>query len=205
MKGNHRTTKQKGVFVVFIVQLLNRVCLCNPMDWSTPGSSILHYLLKFAQIHVCDAIQPSYTVTRFSSCPRYFPVPGSFPMSWLFGSGGQSIGASAPATVFPVNNQGWFPFRLTGWFSLQFKGLSRVFSSTIIWKHQFGVQFSLWSSSHIHTWLLEKDLSTWTFVSKVMPLLFNMLSRFGIAFLSRSKCLLISWLQSSLAASLEPK
>ena len=161
MIGNHRTTKQKGVFVVFIVQLLNRVCLCNPMDWSTPGFSVLHYLLKFAQIHVHwvrDAIEPSYTVTRFSFCPQYFQVPGSFPMSWLFGSGGQSIGASAPAAVFPANNQGWFPFRLTGWLSLQFKGLSRVFSSTTIWKHRFGVQSSLWSSSHIHTWLLEKEI-----------------------------------------------
>ena len=140
MIGNHRTTEQKKVFIVLVVQLLNRVCLWNPMDWSLPGSSVLHCLLKFAQIHVhwvSGAIQPSYTVTRFSSWPWYFPAPGSFPMSWFFVSGGQSIGASAPATVFPVNNQGWFPLRLTDWLSLQSKGPSRVFSNTTVQKHLF--------------------------------------------------------------------
>ena len=71
----------------------------------------------------------SSSVVPPSSCLQSFPASGSFPMSWLFGSGGQSIGASAPAAVFPANNQGWFPFRLTGWLSLQFKGLSRVFFS----------------------------------------------------------------------------
>ena len=86
-----------------------------------------------------------------------FPASGSFPMSQLFASGGQSIGASASATVHPMNIQGWLPLGLTGLISLLFKGLSRVFSSTTIGKHQFfGTQPSLWSNSHIYTQLLEK-------------------------------------------------
>ena len=107
-----------------------------------------------------------------------------------------------------MNIQGWCPLGLTGLISLQSKGLSRVFSSTTIWKHQFfGVHSSLWSNSHI--WYMKTGktiaLTRWTFVGKVMSLLFNMLSRFVIAFLPRSKCLLISWLQSSSAVILEPK
>ena len=86
-----------------------------------------------------------------------FLASGSFPMSRLFTSGGQSIGASASASVLPMNTQGWFPFGLTGLISLLSKGLSRIFSSTTVWKHQFfSAQPSLWSNSHIHTWLLEK-------------------------------------------------
>ena len=79
-------------------------------------------------------------------------------MSRLFATVGQSIGASASASsVFPMNIQAWFPLGWTGWISLQSKGLSRVFSNTTVQKHQsFGTQSSLWSNSHIHTWLLEK-------------------------------------------------
>ena len=78
-------------------------------------------------------------------------------MSWYFTSDGPSIGTSASASVFPMNIQGWFSLGLTGWISLQSKGLSRVFFSTTIRKHQFfSAQLSLWSNSHIHTWLLEK-------------------------------------------------
>ena len=97
-------------------------------------------------------------------------------MSWLFTSGGQSIGVSASVSVFPVNIQDWFPLGLTDLISLLPKGLSRVFSSTIIWKHQFFcAQPSLWSNSHICTWLLEKAiaLTIWIFVSKMVSLLFN--------------------------------
>ena len=107
-----------------------------------------------------------------------------------------------------MNIQGWFPLGLTGFISLQSKGLSRVFSNTIVQKHQFfGAQPSLWSNSHIHTWLLKKTiaLTVWTFVGKVMSLLFNTLFRFAIAFPPRSKCLLISWLQSLSTVILEPK
>ena len=97
----------------------------------------------------------SSSVTLFSSCLQHFPASGSFPRSWLFTSGGQSIGALA--SVLPVNIQGWFPLGWTGWISLQSKGLSRVFSSTAIQKYQFfSAQASLYSSSHILTRLLEK-------------------------------------------------
>ena len=92
------------------------------------------------------------SVTHFSSCPQSFPASGSFPLSQLFPSGGQRIGVSASASVFPMNIQGWFPLGWTDWISLMLKGLSRVFSSTTVQKHQFfSAQPSLWSNSHIHT------------------------------------------------------
>ena len=114
---------------------------------------------------------------------------------------------SHQGSPFPMNIQGWFPLGLTVFISLLSKGLSRVFSSTTLQKHQFfGAQPSLWSNSHNRTWLLEKpELTIPTFVSKVMALLFNMLSRFVIAFLSRSKHLLVSWLQSPSAVNLQHK
>ena len=94
-------------------------------------------------------------INPFSSCPQSFPASRTFPMSQLFASGGQSIGAAA--SVLPMNIQGWFPLGLAGLISLQSKELSIVFSSTTIWKHEFfSAQPSLWSNSHIHTWLLEK-------------------------------------------------
>ena len=148
--------------------------------------------LEPAQTHVhhgSDAIQPSHpSVISFSSCLQSFPASGSFP---ILTSGGQSIEASA--SVFPMNIQGWFPLGLTGLISLQSKGLSRVFSNTTVQKHQFfGTQPSSWSSSHIHTWLLEKP-HVWPDGSlSVMSLPFNMLSRLVTAFLLRSKHLLIS-------------
>ena len=93
----------------------------------------------------------------FSSWPQSFPALGSFPVSQLFTSGGQSIGASASASVFPVNIQGWFPLGQTGLISLFSKGLSRVFSNTSVWNHHFfGAQPSLWCNCHICTWLPEK-------------------------------------------------
>ena len=86
----------------------------------------------------------SSSVTPFSSHLQSFPAPGSFQMSQLFAWGGQSIGVSALASVLPMNIQGWFPLGLTGWISLQSKGLSRVFSNTTVQKHQFfSVQLSL--------------------------------------------------------------
>ena len=98
----------------------------------------------------------SSSVFTFSSLLQSFPVSGSVSVSWLFASGGQSIGASASTSVLPVNTQGWFSLRLTGLISLQSKGLFSIFSSTIIQNQQFfGAQPSLWSTSHICTWLLE--------------------------------------------------
>ena len=108
-------------------------------------------------------------VIPFSSCPQSCPASGSFPMSQFLEAGGQRIGASALASVLPMNIQDWFPLGLTDWVSLQSKGLSKVFSNTTVQKHQFfGAQLSLWSNSHIHIWLLEKTiaLTRWTFVSR---------------------------------------
>ena len=98
----------------------------------------------------------SSSVIPFSSCLQSFPASESFPMSWLFTSGGQSIGVSVSASVLPMNIQSWFPLGWTGLISLLSKVLSRVFSSTTVQKHQFfGAQPYLWSTCHIHTWLLE--------------------------------------------------
>ena len=92
-----------------------------------------------------------------SSCPQSLPASGSFPMSQLFAWGGRSIGVPASASVLPMNTQDWSPLGWTGLISLQSKGLSRVFSNTIVQKHQFfGAQLSSQSNSHIHTWPLEK-------------------------------------------------
>ena len=179
------------------------------MDCSTPGFPNLHHLPELTQTHVHwvgDAIQPY--VIPFSSCLQSFPVSGSFPLSWLLASGDQSTGASPSASVLPINIQDWFPLGLTSLISLQSKGLSTVFSSTTIWKHQFfSSQPSLWSNSHIHSMTTGKTiaLTIRTFVSKVMSLPLNMLSKFVTAFLSRSKRLFSSWLQSLSVMILEPK
>ena len=120
------------------------------------------------------------------------PASWSFPMSQCFASGGQSIGASASTSVFPMSIQGWFPLVWTGWISSQSKVLSRVFSNATVQIHQsFGAQLSLVSNSHIHM-ITGKimALTRWTFVSKVMSLLFNILSRLVIAFCQRSNHLL---------------
>ena len=99
----------------------------------------------------------SSSVVPFSSCPQSLPASGSFQMSQLFASGGQSIRVSASTSVLPMNTQDWSPLVWTGWISLQSKGLSRVFSNTTVQKHQFsGAQLSSQSNSHIHTWPLEK-------------------------------------------------
>ena len=137
----------------------------------------------------------SFSVTLFSPCPQSFSASGSFPKSRLFVSSGQSIGASASASFLPMNIHGWSLLGLTGLIS---RGLSRIFSSTTVLKHQFfSSQPSLCSNSHPYmTTGKTIALTIWTFVTKVMSLLFNMLSRFVIAFLPRSKHLLSSWLQS---------
>ena len=111
----------------------------------------------------------SSSFVPFSSCLQSFPAPGSFLMSRLFASGGQSIDASA--SVLPMNIQDWFPLGLTGLSPLQSKGLSRVFSNSTVLKHQFfRAQLSLWSNSHMPMWLLEKTkaFTVRTFVSKAI-------------------------------------
>ena len=104
----------------------------------------------------CHPTIPS-SVIPFSSCLQSFPVSGSFPVSQFFTSGGQSIGASASASVLPMNIQDWSPSEWTGWISLQSKGLSRVFSNTTVTKHKFFSAQLSYANSHIHIWLLEKQ------------------------------------------------
>ena len=114
-----------------------------------PGFAVLHYLREFAQSHVHwvgDAIQPAHPLLP---PPQSFPASGSLPVSCLFTSGDQSIGASASSLVLPMNTQGWSPLGLAGLISLQAKRLSGVFSSTTVWEHQFfGTQPSLWFNSY---------------------------------------------------------
>ena len=136
--------------------------LWYPMDCSTPGFPVHHQLLELTQTHihwVGDAIQPSISssASPFSFSLQSFPTSGSFPVSQLFSSVGQSIKVLASASVLKMNIQDWLPLGLSGWIALQSKGLSRVFSNTKVQKHQFfGTQLSLWSNSHIHAWRLKK-------------------------------------------------
>ena len=132
------------------------------MDCSTRSFPVLHYLLEFAQVAWATwAAWRCYLIISSSAplffCLQSFPASGSFPMTWLFASGSQRIGASALASVLPTNIQGWFPLGLTSLISLQSKRPSRVFSNTTIQKHQFfsALPF-IWSNSHICTWLTEK-------------------------------------------------
>ena len=144
--------------------------LCDPMNHSTPGLTVHHQLPEFTQTHVhrvSDAIQPSHPLLSPSPPAPNPSASGSSPMSQLFAQGGQSIGVSASASVLTMNTQDWCPLGWTSWIlglvgwtswiSLQSKGLSRVFSNTVVQKHQlFRDQLSSQSNSHIHTWPLEK-------------------------------------------------
>ena len=117
--------------------------------------TIFWSLLKFMSIELVMPSNHLMSVVPFSSCPQSFPASGSFPVSQLFVSGGQIIGASA--SDLPMNIHGWFPLGLTGFISFLSKRLSRVFSNTTFQKHQFfSTRPCLWSNIRIHTWLLEK-------------------------------------------------
>ena len=99
----------------------------------------------------------SSSVIPFSSHLQSFPASESFPVSQFFASGGQSVGVSASASILPVDSQDWFCLGWTSWIPSQSKGLSGVFSNNTVQEHQFfSAQLSLWSKSHIHTWLLKK-------------------------------------------------
>ena len=130
-----------------------RLTLCDPMDCRTPGFLIYHQFLELTHTYVHrvgDAIQPSHPLSPPSLPVLNLSQPsGSFLVSWLFTSGGQSSGASAAASVLPINIQGWFPLGLTHLISLRSKGVSKAFSSTTIKKHQFfNAQPALWSNSN---------------------------------------------------------
>ena len=139
--------------------------LCHVWLFVTPWTAAWQASLSFTK--VCSQSCPlsqwchatiSFSVTQFSSCPQYFPAIRVFSNDMVLNirsSSGQSIGASA--SVLPMNIRDWFPLRLTGLISLLSKGLSRVLSNATVQKHQFfSAQPSLWSNSHIHTWLLVK-------------------------------------------------
>ena len=147
----------------------------------------------------------SSSVVSFSFL-QSFPALGSFQMSQFFPWGGQRIGVSASASVLPMNIQNRFPLGWTCWISLQSKGLKSLFQhhsskASILWCSAF---FIVQLSHPYMTFGKAIALTRWTFVGKVMSLLFNMLSRLVIPFLPRSKRLLISWLQSQSAVILEP-
>ena len=136
----------------------------------------------------------SSSVTPFSSCPQSFSASGSFPMNWPYTSWGQSIWASASASVLPMNIQSWFPLGFTALIFLLSRGLSRVFSSITVQKHQFYSQPSLYFQLS-HPYMTAGKtiaLTIWTFVGKVMSRLFTMLPRLVTASLPRSKRLFIS-------------
>ena len=181
------------------------------MNRSTPGLPVHHQLPEFTQTHVhrvSDAIQPSHPLSSPSP-----PAPNpsqhqSFPMSQLFIWDGQSTGVSPLASFLPKKSQGWSPSEWTGWISLQSKGnlksLLQHYSSkaSILWHSAF---FPVQLPHPYMTIGKTIALTRQTFVGKVMSLLLNMLSRLVITFLPRSKCLLISWLQSPSAVILEPQ
>ena len=169
------------------------------MDCSMPGFPVIHRLPEFAQTHahwVGDAIQQSH--------PLSLPSPpalslsqhqGLVPMSWWFASGGKITGASALASVLPMDIQDWCPLELTGLNSLVQMILKSLQynSKALILEHS---AFFMVQLSHPYkTTGKSIALTIWTFVGKVMSLLFNMLSRFVRVFLPRKKCLFISWLQ----------
>ena len=111
--------------------------LCDTMDCSMIGFPAHHQLPNSCPLSCWCHPTISSSVIPFSSLLQSSPVPGCFLMSQFFTSGGQRIGASASASVLPMNIQDWFPSGLTSWISLQFKGLTRVFSNTTVQKHQF--------------------------------------------------------------------
>ena len=188
--------------------------LCDPMDCSMPAFPSLTISWSLPKFMSIELVMPSnhLILCRTLLLPSIFPSIRVFsnelalPILWR--ASAKSIEASASASVLPTNIQGWFPLGLTVLISLQSKGLSRVFPSTTIWRHQFfGTQPFLLSSSHIHTWLLEKP-QFWLdrpLSAKHCLCFLNMLSRLVITFLPRSNRLLISWLQSPSAVILEPR
>ena len=147
--------------------------LCNPMDCSMPGFPVHHQILELAQTHVHqvgDAIQPFHPLLSLS------PLASNLSQHQVFFQGVSSLHQVAKVLEFQLQHQSfqsWFPSGLTGWISLQSKGLSRVFSNTTVLKQQFfGPQLPLWYNSHIHTWLLEKQ-KVYCVADSAMPLVAN--------------------------------
>ena len=156
-----------GIFIHSVISNIycsvSKLCLTlyDPMDCSTLAFPVLYYLPEFAQMYVHwvgDAIQLSHSLSPpFSSCPQSFPALGSFPKGWLFTSGGQNTGASASASVLPMNIQGWFLLGLTGLISLLSKGLSRVFSSSKALNSTGNIYTLVALSPRLPRWLSGKE------------------------------------------------
>ena len=181
--------------LIAVVQSLSYPTLCDPMDCSMPGFPVLTISWSLLKLMSIESVMLSNHLIPFSSCSQSFPASGSFLMSRLFPSGGQNIEDSA--AVPPVNIQGWFLLGLTGLNSLLSKGLSRVFSRTSL-KASILLHSAFFMVQISHPYVtIGKTiaLTTWTFVGKVRSLLFNILSTFVIAYLPKSKCLLILGLQ----------
>ena len=179
------------------------------MNRSMPGLPVHHQLPEFTHTHVhwvSDVIQPSHPLSSPSPPPfKIFPNIKVFCNESVLCIRWPSIGVSASASILPVDIQDWFPLGWTGWISLQSTGLSRVFSNTTVQKHQFFSSQFFFIVQLSHPYMTTGKtiaLTRWTFIGKVMSLLFNMLSRLVIAFLPRSKLLLILWLQSPSALNL---
>ena len=191
---------------IILVQSLRHVQLFATLRTAAQQASLSFTILELAQTQ-CPWSQwchltISSSITPFSSCSQSFPASRFF--QWVHSeSAGQSIGNSE--SVHPMNFQSWFPLGLTGLISLLSKGLSRVFSKTKIRKRLQHSTFFMVQLSHPYmTTDKTVALTIWMFVGKVLSMIFNMLTRFVIAFLPRSKCLLISWLQSPSTVILEP-
>ena len=147
-----------SIIILAVAQSLSHVQLFATL-WGAVSQASLSITISLSLLKPIESVMPS---NHLIFCGPLLLPPSIFPSIRVFSNElalrirCQSIGASASASVLPINIQGWFPLGLTGLISLQSKGLSRVFSSTKIQKHQFfGTQPSLWSNSHIHTWLLE--------------------------------------------------
>ena len=169
-----------GLLFIVVVQLFSRVWLCNPIDCSMPGFPVLHYFPEFTQTHVHwidDAIQPSHPLSLASPL-QSFPASGSFPVSQLFLSRGQSIETSASASVLPMNIQGWLPLGLISLISLLSKGFFKSLlqhhslKASVLWHSAF---FMFQLSHPFMTTGKNIALSMQTFVGKVMSLLFTLL------------------------------
>ena len=148
------------VLVVIVVQSLSHVWLFVT-PWIAACLASLSFIISQSLLKLMSigSVMPSNHLVLYllSFCHQSFPASGYFPISHLLASGGQSIGASTSALVLSKNIRGWFLLGLTGLISLLSKVPSRAISSTTVWKNQFfGAQPSLWSNSHIQTWLLEK-------------------------------------------------
>ena len=190
-QSNSRTASLLRGYVV-LVPSLSRVCSLQP-------HGLQHTRLPCPPLHprVCSNSCPlsewyhpntASSVTLLSSCPQPFPASGSFPMIWLFTSGGQCTGASTSASVLPMNIQSWFPLGLTGLISLLSKGLSRVFSGTKFESINFSALSLLFGPTLISIHDISmgktpgKTLTVWRIVGKEMSLLFNTLSLSQLSF-----------------------